>query len=117
MGRLSTHVLDVARGKPAQGVTVELYRLEASGSRIAVATTSTNRDGRTDQPLMAGATFEPGAYELVFHIGAYFRSIDPLTAGDFLDIVPLRVKLADPDGHYHVPLVCSPYSYSTYRGS
>ena len=117
MGRLSTHVLDVARGKPARGVAIELYRLEASGSRVAVTTASTNQDGRTDQPLMVGATFEPGAYELVFHIGEYFRSIDPLTAGDFLDIVPLRVTLADPDGHYHVPLVCSPFSYSTYRGS
>jgi len=117
MGRLTTHVLDIMRGRPAAGVDIELYRLETSGARIVVAAATTNQDGRTDEPLMTGASFNSGAYELVFHIGAYFRRIDPMSAGDFLDVVPLRVTLSDPDGHYHVPLVCSPYSYSTYRGS
>jgi len=117
MGRLSTHVLDVSRGKPAQGVTIELQRLEASGGRVTVTTTTTNQDGRTDQPLMVGDAFVPGVYELVFHIGAYFRGLSAIGAGEFLDVVPLRVTLADKDGHYHVPLVCSPFSYSTYRGS
>ena len=117
MGRLSTHVLDVSRGKPAAGVTIELQRLEASGNRVSVATVTTNADGRTDQPLMAGEAFAPGTYELSFHIGAYFRQKDAAGAGDFLDVVPIRVTLADRDGHYHVPLVCSPFAYSTYRGS
>jgi 5-hydroxyisourate hydrolase len=117
MGRLSTHVLDVSRGKPAAGVTIELQRLEASGNRVSVARVITNADGRTDQPLMAGEAFAPGTYELSFHIGAYFRQKDAAGAGDFLDVVPIRVTLADRDGHYHVPLVCSPFAYSTYRGS
>jgi 5-hydroxyisourate hydrolase len=117
MGRLSTHVLDVSRGKPAAGVTIELQRLETSGNRIPVARVITNADGRTDQPLMAGEAFVPGTYELSFHIGAYFRQKDAAGAGDFLDVVPIRVTLADKDGHYHVPLVCSPFAYSTYRGS
>lgn len=117
MGRLSTHVLDVSRGKPASGVTIELQRLDASGSRATVATVTTNADGRTDRPLMEGAAFTAGVYELHFHIGAYFREKDAAGAGDFLDVVPIRVTLSDPDGHYHVPLVCSPFAYSTYRGS
>lgn len=117
MGRLSTHVLDIASGKPARGVVIELQRLDAKGGRVTVAAMTTNQDGRTDQPLMAGDDFVPGVYELIFHVGAYFRSKDAATAGDFLDVVPLRVTLADKDGHYHVPLVCSPFSYSTYRGS
>jgi len=117
MARLSTHVLDVSRGKPAAGVTIELQRLEASGGRVTVTTVTTNQDGRTDQPLMAGDSFVPGIYELIFHIGAYFRAKDAASAGDFLDVVPLRVTLTDKDGHYHVPLVCSPFAYSTYRGS
>jgi 5-hydroxyisourate hydrolase len=117
MARLSTHILDISRGKPASGVTIELQRLEASGGRVTVTTVKTNEDGRTDRPLMAGAEFLPGVYELNFHIGAYFRAMDATNAGDFLDVVPIRVTLADKDGHYHVPLVCSPFAYSTYRGS
>ena len=116
MGRLSTHVLDVSRGKPAAGVTIELQRLEASG-RVAVVTVTTNTDGRTDQPLMVGEAFVPGVYELIFHIGSYFRGKDAAASGDFLDVVPIRVTLSDSEGHYHVPLVCSPFAYSTYRGS
>ena len=117
MGRLSTHVLDVSRGKPAAGVRIELQRIEASGGRVPVTTVTTNADGRTEQPLMVGEAFAPGVYELIFHIGDYFRRKDAAASGDFLDVVPIRVTLSDKDGHYHVPLVCSPFAYSTYRGS
>lgn len=117
MGRLSTHVLDTMHGKPAAGVTVELHRIAPAGRRL-VKTVQTNADGRTDQPLLTGEAFKPGTYELVFHIGAYFRGRGvalPETA--FLDEIPLRFGIDDPDGHYHVPLLASPWSYSTYRGS
>ena len=110
MGRLTTHVLDTARGKPGAGIPVELYRLEnETGTLVAKATT--NRDGRTDAPLLEGASLRSGTYQLVFRIGAYF-------AGEgFLDVVPIRFKIADAAAHYHVPLLCSPWGYTTYRGS
>ena len=110
MGKLSTHVLDTARGRPGAGIPVELYRLEnETGTLVAKATT--NRDGRTDAPLLEGAGLRPGTYQLVFHIGAYF-------AGEgFLDVVPIRFEIADTAAHYHVPLLCSPWGYTTYRGS
>jgi hydroxyisourate hydrolase len=110
MGRLTTHVLDTARGKPGAGIPVELYRLEnEAGTLVAKATT--NRDGRTDVPLLEGAGLRTGTYQLVFRIGAYF-------AGEgFLDVVPIRFTIADAAAHYHVPLLCSPWSYTTYRGS
>ncbi len=118
MGRLSTHVLDTARGRPADGVAVALYRLRADGSRVPVGTAVTNADGRTDEPLLAGPAFEPGTYEMVFDIAPYFRETGGATAAPpFLDAVPIRFTLADPDGHYHVPLLVSPWSYATYRGS
>jgi 5-hydroxyisourate hydrolase len=110
MGKLTTHVLDIARGKPGAGIPVELYRLEnETGTLVAKATT--NRDGRTDAPLLEGASFRSGTYQLVFHIGAYFAS------QGFLDAVPIRFTIADAAAHYHVPLLCSPWSYTTYRGS
>ncbi|RYB06300.1 hydroxyisourate hydrolase [Lichenibacterium ramalinae] len=115
MGRLSTHVLDTARGRPAAGVPVTLHRLAADGARIAVAEAVTNADGRTDAPLLAGPAFVPGTYELTFAVGRYFDDVAP--GAPFLDTVPLRVTLAEADGHYHVPLLVSPWSYSTYRGS
>lgn len=118
MGRLSTHVLDTVTGKPAAGVAVTLYRLADDGGRERLAMTATNADGRTDAPMLAGEAFRPGTYELTFAIGAYFRSTGlALPQPAFLDIVPLRFGIADPDGHYHVPLLASPWSYSTYRGS
>ncbi len=118
MPRLSTHVLDTAAGRPAAGVAVALFRIEADGRRVAVTSASTNRDGRTDAPLLEGEAFATGAYELAFHVGDYFRAQGtPLPDPPFLDIVPLRFGVADPDGHYHVPLLVSPWSYSTYRGS
>ena len=105
MGRLTTHVLDSARGKPGAGIRVELYRLDGE-KRQLVADTKTNADGRTDAPLLEGASFTPATYELVFHVGAAF-----------FDSVPVRFKVADASQHYHVPLLCSPWSYTTYRGS
>ena len=118
MPRLSTHVLDTAAGRPAAGVAVALFRIEPGGGRVLVAAASTNPDGRTDAPLLAGDAFAAGAYEIEFHVGDYFRARGtPLPDPPFLDIVPLRFGMADPDGHYHVPLLVSPWSYSTYRGS
>jgi 5-hydroxyisourate hydrolase len=117
MGRLSTHVLDTVHGGPAQGVSIELYAVEGEARRL-VASTATNADGRTDSPLMAGDAFRPGTYELLFHIGAYFRRKGAaLPDPAFLDVVPIRFGIAEPDGHYHVPLLASPWSYSTYRVS
>ena len=117
MGRLSTHVLDTAHGRPAAGVAVELYGV-AGDTRSLVTRTTTNADGRTDAPLMSGEGFRTGPYELVFHVGDYFRRLGvPLAEPPFLDRVPIRFALAEPDGHYHVPLLVSPWSYATYRGS
>jgi len=117
MGRLSTHVLDTVNGKPAKGVEIELFALEG-GQRRSIVRTATNADGRTDAPLMSGETFRTGTYELVFHVASYFRSVGTAVAEPpFLDIVPIRFSLAEPLGHYHVPLLVSPWSYSTYRGS
>lgn len=117
MGRLSTHVLDNVNGKPAKGVAIELFAVE-DGNRRSVVRTVTNADGRTDAPLMTGEAFRTGTYELVFEIGAYFKAIGTPTADPpFLDIVPIRFTIAEADGHYHVPLLVSPWSYSTYRGS
>ena len=117
MGRLSTHVLDTVNGKPAKGVEIELFAIEGE-RRHSVVTTVTNADGRTDAPLMTGEAFRTGTYELVFHVGAYFRSVGSAVADPpFLDIVPIRFSIAEPLGQYHVPLLVSPWSYSTYRGS
>ena len=116
-GRLSTHVLDTHAGRPAVGMAIELY--ERAGERYhRMNTAITNADGRTDQPLIGGRPLPMGCYELRFSVGDHFRSRG-IEAGDppFLDIVPLRFSIAEPEGHYHVPLLCSPWSYSTYRGS
>ena len=112
MGRLTTHVLDTAAGKPAAGVRILVRRDGA-----IVAEGSTNRDGRLDGPLLEGGTFKPGAYELEFHVGDYFRARGAALADPpFLDIIPVRFSVSE-DAHYHVPLLVSPYGYSTYRGS
>ena len=117
MGRLSTHILDTASGRPAEGVAIELYALDG-GARRLVARARSNADGRTEAPLMAGEAFRCGAYELVFHVGDYFRAGGAaLPSPAFLDEVPVRFLIAEPDGHYHVPLLVSPFAYSTYRGS
>jgi 2-oxo-4-hydroxy-4-carboxy-5-ureidoimidazoline decarboxylase len=116
-GRLSTHVLDTHLGRPAAGVAIELYEL--AGERYHRITTAvTNADGRTDRPLIGDRPLPIGRYELRFSIGDHYRSrgIESGTP-PFLDIVPLRFSIAEPEGHYHVPLLCTPWSYSTYRGS
>jgi 2-oxo-4-hydroxy-4-carboxy-5-ureidoimidazoline decarboxylase len=116
-GRLSTHVLDTHAGRPAAGMAIALYEF-AGGRAHRLFETVTNADGRTDKPLIAGRPLPIGSYELRFAVGDHFRRRG-VEAGDppFLDIVPLRFSIAEPEGHYHVPLLCSPWSYSTYRGS
>jgi 2-oxo-4-hydroxy-4-carboxy-5-ureidoimidazoline decarboxylase len=116
-GRLSTHVLDTVSGRPAAGVKVVLTERGASAESI-LTETLTNADGRTDAPLLGGAPLRIGTYEIAFHIGAYFAGRGIATASPpFLDVVPVRFAIAEPEGHYHVPLLASPWSYSTYRGS
>ena len=117
MARLSTHVLDTSRGKPAQNVMVDLH-ICASGERRHIRTVTTNADGRTDEPLLSGDRLETGVYELTFHAGDYFRGVGiDLSDPPFLGDVVIRFGLADPAANYHVPLLLSPYGYSTYRGS
>lgn len=115
MGKLTTHVLDTAHGKPGSGISVKLFSM--ANGRHLVASGVTNKDGRTEGPLLEGETFLSGTYELEFSVGPYFdqsgaRQNDP----PFLDDVVIRVTLTG-DDHYHVPLLVSPWSYSTYRGS
>lgn len=118
MARLSTHVLDTASGKPAAGVHVLLYRVDGDYSETLVTERVTNRDGRTDTPLLSGAEIETGHYRLVFHAGDYFRKCGiALPDPPFVDVVELRFGIAETQGDYHVPLLVSPWSYSTYRGS
>lgn len=115
MGRITTHVLDTAAGRPAAGLKVILTRLD--GTPKVLAETVTNADGRCDAPLLEGASFAAGQYEITFHVGEYFRrSGAELPNPAFLDIVPLRFGVSE-DAHYHVPLLVSPFAYSTYRGS
>ena len=117
-GRLTTHVLDTASGKPAQGVAVTLFAIDASGARRLLKVAQTNADGRCDAPFLSGAEMVVGAYELVFEVAAYFRAAGvTLSEPPFLDVVPIRFGIADGSAHYHVPLLISPYGYSTYRGS
>ncbi|HEX8591869.1 MAG TPA: hydroxyisourate hydrolase [Pseudomonas sp.] len=117
MGKLTTHVLDAAHGCPGSAIKVELYRVE--GERLdQVASTVTNRDGRCDAPLLQGQDYRSGVYQLHFHAGDYYRARGTeLPAPAFLDVVVLRFGIDAGQEHYHVPLLISPYSYSTYRGS
>ena len=113
--KLTTHVLDTANGVPAENIKIELYEITGKNQKNLLKTTVTNDDGRTDEPMLAGDTFKHGVYELVFYIGDYFGGStngEPL----FLDAVPLQFGI-NSDAHYHVPLLASPWSYSTYRGS
>ena len=117
MGRLTTHVLDTSLGLPGAGIDVSVFRVEGT-ERLLLHSVTTNRNGRCDEPLLEGAALTPGIYELLFAVGAYFaaggRTLpDPPFVGD----VVLRVGIADDSQHYHVPLLVSPWSYSTYRGS
>jgi len=116
MGRLTTHVLDTARGVPGAGMRVELYALGPKLEKLKAITT--NSDGRADAPLLEGAELKVGQYELVFRAGDYFRETGlELKEPAFLDEIPIRFAVADDDAHYHVPLLVTPWSYSTYRGS
>ncbi len=116
-GRLSTHVLDTHAGKPADGVAIELRELSARGDRL-ITNARTNADGRTAAPLIAERPVPIGRYELRFAVGAYFASRGAALADPpFLDVVPVRFAIAEPEGHYHIPLLVTPWSYSTYRGS
>ena len=117
MGKLSTHILDTAHGCPAAGVRIELWSLAGDAWKL-VKTATTNADGRTDVPLLAADELSAGQYEILFHIGDYFASRGiAMTEPRFLDDVPVRFSIADATVAYHVPLLVSPWSYSTYRGS
>ena len=117
MGRLTTHVLDTAQGRPGRGIRIAVYRL-AGEARERLKEITTNDDGRCDAPILEGEEFTAGEYELLFHAGDYLRQ-QGIAAEEprFLDVIPLRFGVADAEAHYHVPLLLSPYGYSTYRGS
>ena len=117
MAKLSTHVLDTHSGRPAAGVEIELHALEPGDPR-QIASARTNADGRTDRPLLEGTAVKRGRYRLVFHVGDYFRAQGiALPDPAFVDVVPVDFGIAEDGGSYHVPLVCTPWTYSTYRGS
>jgi 5-hydroxyisourate hydrolase len=115
---LTTHVLDTAHGRPAAGLRIDLFAIGGDGRARLLRSAITNADGRPDGPLLAAGEMAAGCYEIAFHVGAYFRGLDA-RGGDpsFLDVVPVRFAIADPGDHYHVPLLVSPWSYATYRGS
>ena len=115
-GLLTTHVLDTAKGKPAAGISLDLYVMEGEERKL-LKTVRTNAAGRTDGPLLEKEECVTGLYEIVFDVGAYFAGEMSLPDPPFLDLVPVRFGIADSDAHYHVPLLVSPWSYSTYRGS
>jgi 5-hydroxyisourate hydrolase len=115
---LTTHVLDTVHGGPAEGMRIELSVFDDHGNPRLLASFITNSDGRSEQPMLEGTAFATGRYELVFHVGAYFAARGSvLPKPPFLDVVPVRFGIADTASHYHVPLLVSPWSYSTYRGS
>ena len=117
MGRLTTHVLDTSSGTPAREMTLRLFEY-SEGKRTLLKETKTNADGRCDSPLLEGATFHAGTYELEFDVARYFATQNKtLPKLPFLTQVPIRFSIADETSHYHVPLLVSPWSYSTYRGS
>ncbi len=116
MGRLTTHVLDTAHGRPAAGLALELWALRSAPEKLKTATT--NSDGRVDSPLLEGDELRAGVYELRFHAGDYLRAAGVSSAEPaFLDVIPIRFGISDEAAHIHVPLLLSPYGYSTYRGS
>lgn len=118
MTGLTTHVLDTALGKPAQGLRIQLMRMNGEEAEL-IKTVFTNDDGRVDGgPMLSGDTFEVGQYQLLFHAGDYLKDTGAkLTDPPFLDVIPIRFGISDTTAHYHVPLLLSPYGYSTYRGS
>ena len=117
MAKLSTHVLDTVHGAPAVGVVVELFALDGAAATLVVST-RTNADGRTDRPLLEGDAVRRGRYRIAFHVGDYFRARGLILPDPpFIDVVPVEFGIGEAGGNYHVPLVCSPYTYSTYRGN
>jgi len=117
-GKLTTHVLDTSQGCPGSGIAIALALVVPSGEKILLKTVHTNADGRTDAPLLSGGELKLGVYELTFDVGEYFtRQALGLPEPLFLDRVPIQFGIADRNAHYHVPLLVSPWSYSTYRGS
>ena len=119
-GKLSTHVLDTARGRPATGLKIQLWRIEPQERRL-LKEVVTNQDGRTETPLLLGDELKPGLYELVFQVGPYFQDLSRHSEAEaeetFLGDVPVRFRILNSDENYHVPLLVSPWSYTTYRGS
>ena len=116
MTKLTTHVLDVYSGKPGKGIKVDLYKVQ-NNEREKLNSVILNNDGRADKPLIEGANFKEGQYELVFFVGDYFNKIAELPKIPFLDDVVIKFGISNAKEHYHVPLLVSPWSYSTYRGS
>jgi 5-hydroxyisourate hydrolase len=116
-GRLTTHVLDTAQGRPAAALTIQLFRVDGEHT-VLLKTLQTNADGRADAPLLSGADVVVATYQLVFFVADYFAQ-QPVTQAEppFLDQIPIRFTISDPNAHYHVPLLVSPWAYSTYRGS
>lgn len=114
MGKLTTHVLDTAHGKPAAGLRIDLFKANQATALLSI---KTNADGRADKPLLDGDALTAGTYRLEFHVGDYFRTVGSGDAGKFLDVVPIVFVVSDAAVHYHVPLLVSPWAYSTYRGS
>ena len=117
MGRLTTHILDTAGGCPASGVKIDLFSVEDGGGLMNLTSVITNNDGRVDGPVVEGDQFQAGVYELHFHVGEYFGRAFAPVGQPFLDVVPVRFGISVVDEHYHVPLLISPFGYSTYRGS
>ncbi len=116
MSRLTTHVLDTAHGRPGQNIQISLYKI-VDNNRQHLLSTKTNNDGRCDAPLLAGDSMRPGDYQLLFSVGDYFRSLKDADADRFLKVVPIFFTVTDASANYHVPLLVSPWAYSTYRGS
>jgi 5-hydroxyisourate hydrolase len=118
MGKLTTHVLDMAQGCPAVGMRIELWEKTETAPSTLLLTTTTNTDGRTPDPLRGSEALQAQTYEIIFYVGDYFRQLGiPLPQRLFLDHVPIRIGIDDPEQNYHVPLLVSPWGYSTYRGS
>ena len=116
MTKLTTHVLDIYSGKPGKGIKVDLYHIQNS-KREKLNTVILNNDGRSDKPLVEGSSFKEGQYEIIFFVGDYFKNITETPKTPFLNDVVIRFGISNPKEHYHVPLLVSPWSYSTYRGS
>jgi 5-hydroxyisourate hydrolase len=117
MTKLTTHVLDIYSGKPGKGIKVELYYYFNDNKKEKISSTILNNDGRADNPLVEGSSFKEGNYELIFFVGEYFKELTDIPKIPFLDDVILKFGVSNSKEHYHVPLLVSPWSYSTYRGS